>query len=281
MIIGLSVPAMCAVILISAVLALGLAGLAAWIQRGSVVNPIEDAGSDQDLEGPTGAVPLGRRAPRGSKFSRLCVDAQHHTARTSALTRRAAIARDAATAAWDNCALAEQAREMAWQAYEDALRSFDAARRKALGTRRGVETGRTAGGGPAAGLTDDDGEIARQVHRAALAAYRRGELTAEQLRRVFHIAGGTDPAQRERGQETALSGWDCRRARQVYEHAAAMEHAMRQVAWVAEVAARALAEEVARAAADAHQARSVVDQRVRSSRPRRRPELRQGAPSVA
>jgi len=244
--------------LASAVLVLGLVGLVAWSQRGSDKELGEDGGfgtARNETFGPP------RAALTRSSVAQLRSEVPQLTAHASAVARDAALADAAATAAWERCALAEQARDTAWQSYDAAQRSSEAAQRE-------VEAGR--GGDPITGEGIDAGEGERQVHRAALAAYRRGELSVDQLREVFRLAAARDPAQQEREHEAEVKGSEWRRARQAYEHAAAVERAVRQVAHVAEVAAQALAEEAAEAAAEAHEARSLVDRHA-STGPQRRP----------
>jgi hypothetical protein len=90
----------------------------------------------------------------------------------------------------------------------------------------------------------------RDVARAALDAFRRGEITAEELRRVwFGISGWDgrhDEAEREvREFETAEI-----RARHQYHVALAQARVARQAEYVADTAVRALGAEAAAAAAE-------------------------------
>ncbi|GID31950.1 hypothetical protein [Paractinoplanes brasiliensis] len=94
-------------------------------------------------------------------------------------------------------------------------------------------------GRPGTALAPDGDEPRRLVERAALEAYRRGDLTAAQLDAIWQqVPAGID------ARENAV-----RSARQLYESASAEAARARQQAYVAGVAAEVLAEEK-RAAAD-------------------------------
>jgi hypothetical protein len=83
------------------------------------------------------------------------------------------------------------------------------------------------------------------VQRAALAAYRRGELSVEQLNGIWHSAG--PPA-------ALLDDGRVRDARQAYEAAVAETVQVREQAHVASVAAEVLVEEAWKAEFDAVEA---------------------------
>jgi hypothetical protein len=245
--------AVIAAMVMSGLMVLVLVGFAAWRQRESPSEPAEENLFVSPVGQPVKFVPRPRtRSSPAQLRSELDQLATH----AAAVSQDAALADASAAAAWDRCAMAERAREQAWQVYDAAQRSFDEARRQAL-AGRGSDT--NDGTDQPAGT--DDGQ--RQVSRAALAAYHRGELSVEQLRELFRRAGGWDPAQQEREQEAERRESEWRGARRAYEHTAAVERAARQVAHVAEVAAQALAEEAADAAVDADEARAVIDKRQR------------------
>jgi hypothetical protein len=104
------------------------------------------------------------------------------------------------------------------------------------------------------------------VSRAALAAYRRGDLTLEQLREVYRRSSGWDPAQEEREREAERRGIAERAARRNFDRVAAAARRAEQAVRVAELAADALVEEAATAAAEAELARASKPRRRRSRR---------------
>ncbi|MPZ25261.1 MAG: hypothetical protein GEV12_02100 [Micromonosporaceae bacterium] len=144
-------------------------------------------------------------------------------------------------AAQPRAAAAEQERAQSWQALEQADAAHDAA------DRRYAQAARRAG----AGRPEPDLAGAREVAHAALAAYRRGDLSEEQLWRVWGWGTGWDPELSEREQALLRARAARREAFLRYQAAADRERAAAAVAGVAEVQARALAEEVATAAAEA------------------------------
>jgi hypothetical protein len=157
--------------------------------------------------------------------------AQHATA----LAERAqqAAARAAATRAAVEAA--EQARAAAWAELEAAEAAHEeSAGRHAEAVKRGAE--RPQG---------------QAVTHAALAAYRRGDLTKEQLWRVWQWGTGWDPEVDRCERELYRLRADRRAAHQRYQTAASRERDVLAVADIAEVQARALAEEVATASEEA------------------------------
>lgn len=95
----------------------------------------------------------------------------------------------------------------------------------------------------------------REVSRAARAAYRRGEISVDELQAVWQRIGGYDPVWAGRARELARLRADAAAAWRRYELAARVERGAWQRAEVARVAARALAEEAATAAEEARSAR--------------------------
>lgn len=83
---------------------------------------------------------------------------------------------------------------------------------------------------------------------AALAAYRRGDLSGEQLWRVWGWGTGWDPVRAERERELLRARAAQREAHLRYRAAASRERAALAGLEVADVQARALAEEAATAA---------------------------------
>jgi hypothetical protein len=145
-----------------------------------------------------------------------------------AAAERAARARAEADESMEAAARAEATRDEAWRVLEAA----DAKQAPAP-----VPAGRAA--------------VDPAVTQAAFAAFRRGDLTVEELRRVWAQQQDNDPetAQREREQRQRLAV--SRAARHAYEQAAAAARLARERATVAEVAAEALAGEAVEAAREA------------------------------
>ncbi|HET6213979.1 MAG TPA: hypothetical protein VFE14_14035, partial [Micromonosporaceae bacterium] len=101
--------------------------------------------------------------------------------------------------------------------------------------------------------------LEREVSRAALAAYRRGDLSVDQLREVFRRTGGWDPVLEQREREVASLRAEAHRAHRAYDAAVAAERAAASATGIADVAAHALAEEATDAAADARAAREAAE----------------------
>lgn len=162
---------------------------------------------------------------------------------------RAAVARryDQATAqlaaARELAGAAEQELASAWQVLEQAHAAHDTAQRRyaEAAERRVAGAGRPA--------SDPAGQ--RQVAHAALAAYRRGDLSAEQLWRVWDAGTGADPELAARERALRLARAARREAHLHYRAAADRERAAAAAAEVADVQARALAEEISTALAAA------------------------------
>jgi hypothetical protein len=91
----------------------------------------------------------------------------------------------------------------------------------------------------------------KEVTHAALAAYRRGDLTKDQLWRVWQWGSGWDPEVDRCERELYRLRAARRAAQQRYQAAAGQERDVLATADVAEVQARALAEEVATASEEA------------------------------
>ena len=134
---------------------------------------------------------------------------------------------------------AEQARVAAWRELEEVETGYEEAARKYQELLR-----RDAEHPP-----DRDGQ--RLVATAALAAFRRGDLSQEQLWRVWRWGSGWDPERDQRERELSQLRAARRDAHLRYRAAASGERAAQAAADLAEVEARALAEEAATAAAEA------------------------------
>jgi len=212
------------------------------------------------------------RTPRPDP-ARLWIAAEElvaHAVRIRAEAGRAAtVASDTRTAQ----VAAERARDAAWAAqeaaerhYEQVRRAVAAAREAARQARTGVAAGNSHGSeatavtGPAAvaaappAAATDDVDRGRTLSRAALSAYRRGDISLSQLREVFRLAGDGDPLGGERYRQLDQARVRLMAARREYDRAAVAARRAEQAAWVAEVAARALLEEAVRSAVEADEA---------------------------
>jgi hypothetical protein len=106
-------------------------------------------------------------------------------------------------------------------------------------------------------------EADRDVARAALDAYRRGALTAEELRRVWYRTSGWDARHDEAERQAREFQAAEIRARQQYHVALAKARAARQAEYVADTAVRALGAEAAAAATELAAAHETAGSRQR------------------
>ena len=153
--------------------------------------------------------------------------------------RRAQQAAYASAEADAQLAQAESEREQAWQAHTDANR--------ALGTANSeLESV------PSEPMPSTEQST---VARAARDAYRRGELTEEQLRAVWQKVDGWGNALQAKTTELSILRVGVADAWRRYQLASTVVRVARQRAEIAQVAARALKEEAADAARDAELAK--------------------------
>jgi hypothetical protein len=161
--------------------------------------------------------------------------AQHATA----LAERAQRAVTVAATVRERVEAAEAARAAAWRELEEIEEAHEKAARR---HEEAVRSGRPRPSDPAG---------QREFSQAALGAYRRGDLTKDQLWRVLQWTSGWDPdidhAERELYRLRAAR----RAAHRRFRIAADQERDAAAAAEVAEVQARALAEEVAIASEEA------------------------------
>jgi hypothetical protein len=124
---------------------------------------------------------------------------------------------------------------------------------------------------------DEMAERERYLHRAATGAYRRGELSVEQLTWVLSHRNGWDPGRHPVDQEVMLrqAGW--RRLLRAYQAVSEIERTARQAADAAQAAKRGLDDEAFAAALRAHRARC----RLASGTTRRPPAGAARRPSLA
>lgn len=167
-------------------------------------------------------------------------------ARTAVLTAERTAAEHAA---------AEAERDSAWQAHLAATQLLEEAA-EALPPEP-VET-----------LVSD--ENLREVSRAARAAYKRGDLSIEQLRAVWQQVDGWDQARQDRSHELSRLRADDAEAARLFHVAASRERTARRAAEIARVSSHALTQEAADAAYEA-QALQVL---IRGGKPPRPPRGR-------
>lgn len=141
---------------------------------------------------------------------------------------------------------AQQAREVAWAAFDVAQKAYE----EALNTAAAID--------PAA-ATDAEEDDKREVSRAALAAFKRGDITVDALESVFKGASGWDELHELQAREIELRRSAESRARRLYDAATAAERVAVKAADVAVVAAQALAEEAAEVAEEAAELRDTLD----------------------
>jgi hypothetical protein len=122
---------------------------------------------------------------------------------------------------------------------------YDAAQARYTAALRAVQAGRS---GPP---TPEEQHRAHEVSSAALAAFRRGELSADQLRAVFARAGDWDPEQEAREREAERLAGEEGRVRRAYDAALAAVRVASERLHVAEVAAAATTQEAIDAAVEA------------------------------
>ncbi len=148
----------------------------------------------------------------------------------------------------DDWVAAQRTRDAAWRAFEAA----DTAARRVLRARMFPV--------PATPLTP--GEFAgreRYLHRTATDAYRRGELSVEQLSDALSHRNGWDPRRHPFEQEESLRRAVRRRLLRVYHAASALERTTWHEAEVAAAAKRSLDDEAFAAAQRSRQLRTSLD----------------------
>jgi hypothetical protein len=130
---------------------------------------------------------------------------------------------------------------------------YDAAQVAYAAALRAVQAGR------AEPPTPEQRDRKHEVSSAALAAYRRGELSVDQLRAVFARAGDWDPAQEAREREAERLAAYEGSVRRAYDIALAEVRVAGERLHVAEVAAEATTQEAVDAAVEAQVAADEAD----------------------
>lgn len=192
---------------------------------------------------------LTRREGEPAHAARLRADAEKLAARAREARTRAVRAVAQSARAWDEAVRAERARQAAWQALEAADRAYETAQREAL-----AETDSDEGANE---------ECRRLVAQAALSAYRRGDISAQQFREVWRGADQQDLVRRAR--EIAVRRCQAERvaARQTYDRATEQARRLTEAARIAGTVARALTDEAAECAAQSERTSLVVERQLR------------------
>lgn len=168
----------------------------------------------------------------------LVIEARELDDLATAAFAKALEANDIAARAAADLEDAELARDAASQLQDAAAEALDGAVRAITST-------------PAAVVSAANGSDSREASRAAMAAYRRGAISVEQLQALWHQIDGWDQHHEDQAHElTRLRGEDAE-SRRRFDAAALVERAARQAAEVTQVAARALTQEAADAAQEA------------------------------
>jgi hypothetical protein len=157
--------------------------------------------------------------------------------------------------------------ERAMAAFEEARHRYAAAERRRAAIEADYDTAQSAyaealravQAGRATPHSDEDLHRAHEVSSAALAAYRRGELTVEELRAVFARASGRDPAQEERERQAERLAAQEGSVRRAYDIALSDVRVASKRLHVAEVAAAATTQEAVDAAVEAQLAADEAD----------------------
>ena len=148
---------------------------------------------------------------------------------------------------------AEAARDLASQEQDRAAKALEQAIRTIAAT-------------PASIVSAVDGADSREASRAAMAAYRRGAISVDQLQALWQQIDGWDQHHEDQAHALTRLRGDDTEARRRFDAAALAERVARQAAEVAQVAARALTQEAADAAQEAQIAHIAAQDCLRRSR---------------
>jgi len=150
---------------------------------------------------------------------------------------------------------AETNRDLASQEQDAAAKALEAAIRTLATT-------------PAAVTSAVNGSDMREASRAAMAAYRRGAISVDQLRALWHQIDGWDQHREDQAHALTRLRAEDTEARRKFDAAALTERTVRQAAEVAQVAARALTQEAADAAQEAQLAHLTAQECLRRAQRR-------------
>jgi len=269
-----------AVLMAGAITVVALVGTAAWLNnrnnaRRAATLEVDVWRSGPPMAGAAAALPATPappapprpRPPTREDCERLRAEAEELRAIAAAAdmaARRAVAAAAEARARYQHI---QQAREAAWQAIESAQHAYEAAQQAFEAERRAAASATTAEASVAADAPAADGpsafagdDVEREVSRAAYGAYRRGDISIDQLQEVVRRASGWDAEQEQHEHRVTQLRARERAARRRYYGFAASERTARKAADVASVAAQALVDEAAEAAAEARAARQVLQE---------------------
>lgn len=177
---------------------------------------------------------LPHRLRTPTRARRRAVQAQWRE-QAAVLTERAELARARAARSARELAAAEPASAAAWRELEAAQAAYDEAVQRYQRLRDG--------GGP---TVDPPGR--QLLTHAAFAAYRRGDLTRDELWKLLELGSGWDAERREQERRVRERRAALREAHLRYRAAAARERRIREELRLADVEARACTEEAAEAA---------------------------------
>ncbi|MCW2638045.1 MAG: hypothetical protein JWP76_351 [Dactylosporangium sp.] len=188
------------------------------------------------------ATRMGAARLRRSRQATRAADLRRYADEVAVAAGRAATTAERRREEW---MVAQRNREAAWQAYEAA----DAAARRATEAAVYLTPDTSAAPG-------DVTANQRRLHDAATEAYRRGELSAEQLADVLAHRNGWDPRLHPCEQEARLRRVVRERLLSAYRTASEMERAARHAADTAATAKRSLDDEAFAAAERARRTRN-------------------------
>lgn len=176
--------------------------------------------------------------PARADCRKLVAEAKELDALATAAFMKALEANDLAARAAATLEAAEADRDLASQEQDAAAKALEAAIRTLSTT-------------PEAVATAVNGADSREASRAAMAAYRRGAISVDQLKALWHQIDGWDQHREDQAHELTRLRAEDTEARRRFDAAALAERSARQAAEVAQVAARALTQEAADAAEEA------------------------------
>ncbi|ASW56533.1 hypothetical protein CIK06_23800 [Plantactinospora sp. KBS50] len=195
------------------------------------------------------AVFVERPAEPAVDPQRLAAEAAELAEHATTTQREAQRAAAEAVEAAERRAAAQLARDEAWDAQERAEQAFERAFAVVVEGRRAA---------PAPVEVGPDPQARREVSRAALSAYRRGDISVRELREVWRLTGDHDPAQEEREWTADRLHRESMAARRDYHRAVAELRRVDRAARIAEVAAEALLAEAAESAVEAQVAQDAL-----------------------
>lgn len=193
--------------------------------------------------------------PAKADCRKLTAEAKEFDELANAAFLKALEANDSAARRAAELEEAEAARDLASQEQDAAAKALEAAVRTLAVT-------------PAAVTSAVSSSDSREASRAAMAAYRRGAISVDQLRALWHQIDGWDQNREDQAHELTRLRAEDSEARRRFDAAALAERTARQAAEVAQVAARALTQEAADAAEEAQVAHIAAQECLRRAQDR-------------